>query len=295
MEELTEKFLSYLSVERGLAQNTLLSYGSDLKKYIAFLRKSHILTLGKTTKHEVMTYLLELKDKGLASTTVARSLVSLKVFYRFLAQEGYLATDPTMNLESPKVWAKLPETLSLKEVEELLEKPDLEDPLGLRDKAALELLYATGVRVSELINLKIMDVNLEVGYLRCLGKGKKERIIPLGSHAQEALKSYLDKGRERLVRKKDTKELFVNRFGNSLSRQGFWKMLKKYAKRVDFEKRITPHILRHSFATHLLERGADLRSIQEMLGHSDISTTQVYTHVDQERLKEIHRKYHPRG
>ena len=295
MEELIEKFLNYLSVERGLAQNTLLSYGSDLKKYIAFLRKSHILTLGKTTKHEVMTYLLELKDKGLASTTVARSLVSLKVFYRFLAQEGYLASDPTINLESPKVWSKLPETLSLGEIEVLLEKPDLEDPLGLRDRAALELLYATGARVSELINLKIADANLEVGYLRCLGKGKKERIIPLGSHAQEALKNYLDTGRKRLVKKKDTKELFVNRFGNSLSRQGFWKMLKKYAKRVDFEKRITPHILRHSFATRLLERGADLRSIQEMLGHSDISTTQVYTHVDRERLKEIHRKYHPRG
>ncbi len=295
MEELIEKFLNYLSVERGLAQNTLLSYGSDLKKYIAFLRKSHILTLGKTTKHEVMAYLLELKDKGLASTTVARSLVSLKVFYRFLAQEGYLASDPTINLESPKVWSKLPETLSLREIEVLLEKPDLEDPLGLRDRAALELLYATGARVSELINLKIADANLEVGYLRCLGKGKKERIIPLGSHAQEALKNYLDTGRKRLVKEKDTKELFVNRFGNSLSRQGFWKMLKKYAKRVDFEKRITPHILRHSFATHLLERGADLRSIQEMLGHSDISTTQVYTHVDRERLKEIHRKYHPRG
>lgn len=295
MEELIEKFLSYLSVERGLAQNTLLSYGSDLRKYIAFLRKSHILTLGKTTKHEVMTYLLELKDKGLSPTTVARSLVSLKVFYRFLAQEGYLASDPTMNLESPKVWSKLPETLSLGEIEVLLEKPDLEDPLGLRDRAALELLYATGARVSELINLKIADANLEVGYLRCLGKGKKERIIPLGSHAQEALKNYLDKGREKLVREKDAKELFVNRFGNPLSRQGFWKMLKKYAKRVDFEKRITPHILRHSFATHLLERGADLRSIQEMLGHSDISTTQIYTHVDRERLKEIHRKYHPRG
>lgn len=295
MEELIEKFLSYLSVERGLAQNTLLSYGSDLRKYIAFLRKSHILTLGKTTKHEVMTYLLELKDKGLSPTTVARSLVSLKVFYRFLAQEGYLATDPTINLESPKVWSKLPETLSLGEIEVLLEKPDLEDPLGLRDRAALELLYATGARVSELINLKIADANLEVGYLRCLGKGKKERIIPLGSHAQEALKNYLDKGRKRLVGEKDAKELFVNRFGNLLSRQGFWKMLKKYAKRVDFEKRITPHILRHSFATHLLERGADLRSIQEMLGHSDISTTQIYTHVDRERLKEIHRKYHPRG
>ncbi|MBU4310941.1 site-specific tyrosine recombinase XerD [bacterium] len=295
MEELIEKFLSYLSVERGLAQNTLLSYGSDLRKYIAFLRKSHILTLGKTTKHEVMTYLLELKDKGLSPTTVARSLVSLKVFYRFLAQEGYLASDPTMNLESPKVWSKLPETLSLREIEVLLEKPDLEDPLGLRDRAALELLYATGARVSELINLKIADANLEVGYLRCLGKGKKERIIPLGSHAQEALKNYLDKGRKRLVGEKDAKELFVNRFGNLLSRQGFWKMLKKYAKRVDFEKRITPHILRHSFATHLLERGADLRSIQEMLGHSDISTTQIYTHVDRERLKEIHRKYHPRG
>ena len=295
MEELAEKFLNYLSVERGLAQNTLLSYGSDLKKYIVFLRKSHILTLTQTTKHEIMTYLLELKDKGLAPTTVARSLVSLKVFYRFLAQEGYLATDPTINLESPKVWSKIPETLSLKEIEALLEKPDLEDPLGLRDRAALELIYATGVRVSEIINLKVADVNLEVGYLRCLGKGKKERIIPLGSYAQEALKSYLEKGRKRLVKEKDTKELFVNRFGNLLSRQGFWKMLKKYAKRVDFEKRITPHILRHSFATHLLERGADLRSIQEMLGHSDISTTQIYTHVDRERLKEIHRKYHPRG
>jgi integrase/recombinase XerD len=295
MEELVEKFLNYLSVERGLSQNTLSAYGSDLKKYIAFLRKSRIRTLAKTTKHEIITYLLELKNKGLAPTSVARSLVSLKVFYRFLAQENYLAADPTLNLESPKVWSKLPETLSSQEVETLLAKPDPANLLGLRDKAALELLYATGVRVSELINLKIADVNLEVGYVRCLGKGKKERIVPLGSFAQESLKNYLDKGRKTLLKGKDTQEIFVNRSGRTMTRQGFWKILKKYAKSVGLEKKITPHVLRHSFATHLLERGADLRSVQEMLGHSNISTTQIYTHVDRARLKEIHKKYHPRG
>lgn len=298
MEELIEKFISYLAVERGLAKNTLTSYKGDLARYVGFLRASGVSgpvdnNIYGASRDEILAYLLDLKARGLAPTTIARALVAIKVFCRFLESEGYISSDPTINLESPKIWSKLPEVLTVSEVEELLEQPDISQSLGLRDRAALELLYATGVRVSELIGLRVSDVNLDIGYLRCFGKGGRERIVPLGSQACEIIRQYLVSARGSLVKDASQEWLFVNRFGRQLSRQGFWKIIKRYGSGM--AKRITPHTLRHSFATHLLEGGADLRSVQEMLGHSDISTTQVYTHIDRTRLKEIHRRYHPRG
>jgi integrase/recombinase XerD len=295
MKELIEKFINYLSVERGLAKNTLDSYRGDLKRYVGFLSAMDIPDHDKvgTQREKILAYLLDLKARNLASTTIARTLAAIKVFYRFLTDEGYIFSDPTINLESPKIWRKLPEVLTVSEVEELLKQPDLSQPLGLRDRAALELLYATGARVSELIALRVSDVKLDIGYLRCFGKGGKERIVPLGSKACEMIKLYLDRARRDLIRGRPEERLFVNKFGRPLSRQGFWKIIKKHGSGM--AKRIAPHTLRHSFATHLLAGGADLRSVQEMLGHSDISTTQVYTHIDRTRLKEIHRRYHPRG
>jgi len=295
MKELIEKFINYLAVERGLAKNTLDSYRGDLERYVGFLMASDIPEHDKvrTQRDQIMAYLLDLKARNLASATIARTLVAIKVFYRFLTSEGHISSDPTINLESPKIWHKLPEVLTVSEVEELLKQPDLSQSLGLRDRAALELLYATGVRVSELITLRVSDVKLDMGYLRCFGKGGRERIVPLGSKACEMIKLYLDRARRDLIKGSPEERLFVNKFGRPLSRQGLWKTIKKYGSGM--AKRIAPHTLRHSFATHLLAGGADLRSVQEMLGHSDISTTQVYTHIDRTRLKEIHRRYHPRG
>ena len=295
MKELIEKFINYLAVERGLAKNTLDSYRGDLERYVGFLSAPDIPDHDKvgTQRDQIMAYLLDLKARDLASTTIARTLVAIKVFYRFLTSEGYISSDPTINLESPKIWRKLPEVLTVSEVEELLKQPDLSQSLGLRDRAALELLYATGARVSELIALRVSDVKLDMGYLRCFGKGGRERIVPLGSKACEMIKLYLDRARRDLIKGRPEERLFVNKFGRPLSRQGLWKIIKKYGSGM--AKRIAPHTLRHSFATHLLAGGADLRSVQEMLGHSDISTTQVYTHIDRTRLKEIHRRYHPRG
>jgi len=216
------------------------------------------------------------------------------MFYRFLVRERILKDDPTSLIDSPKLWKKIPETLSLNEVETLLDQPDIRNKQGIRNKAILETLYATGMRVSEAVNLKKDNVNLDIGFLRCIGKGNKERVIPLGKKAILSLKRYLASSRPALAKKKDCEFLFLNRSGNKISRQSLWEMLKKYAKAARIKKPIRPHILRHSFATHLLERGADLRSVQEMLGHSNISTTQIYTHVNKERLKSIHRMFHPR-
>jgi integrase/recombinase XerD len=293
MEKFVEEFLNYLSIERGLARNTLEAYGRDLEKYREFLKGKRVNSWEKTTHQKILGYLLNLRDKGLSSRSIVRNLVTIRVFYKFLVQEGHLKEDPLTNLESPKIESKLPQVLTTLEVERLLNEPSLVSPLGVRDKAILELLYATGLRASESISLRISDLHLEDSYLRCLGKGSKERIVPLGSFALKILRKYIEEIRPSLI-KEGPDYLFLNRFGRRLSRQGLWKIIKKYGKRVGI-KRITPHTLRHSFATHLLQRGADLRTLQEMLGHQDISTTQIYTHLDRERLKEVHRKYHPRG
>ncbi|MCM8763218.1 MAG: site-specific tyrosine recombinase XerD [Candidatus Omnitrophica bacterium] len=294
MREFVELFLNYLSVERNLAKNTIFSYKRDLHCFMDYLESLHINALSKTTKENITNFMLYQKDRGLSVNSIARRLAAIKVFYRFLVRERILSTDPTSLMESPKLWKKIPSVLSLNEIDSLLNCPNLKDKQGIRDRAILETMYATGMRVSEVTDLKLEDVNLDVGFLRCLGKGSKERIIPLGRKAIEILNKYLKESRPKLLGKKDCPYLFLNRFGKRISRQSLWKIIKKYAREAKIKTQIRPHVLRHSFATHLLERGADLRSVQEMLGHADISTTQIYTHINKDRLKTIHKTYHPR-
>ena len=295
MQELVDSFLSYLSVERSLSKNTIISYRRDLGKYIKYLEGSRINSLSVTSRNNITDFMFSLKDKGLSAGSIARNLVAIKVFYRFLVRERILKFDPSGLLDSPKLWKRIPDVLSLSEVMALLGAPDLSQPQGIRDRAIFELLYATGLRVSEAVNLKVQDLNLDAGFLRCIGKGSKERIVPLGKQAISALQSYLEKVRPQLLKNLSANStLFLSRLGKQLSRQSFWKLIKHYARRSGIKKDIRPHTLRHSFATHLLEGGADLRSVQEMLGHADISTTQVYTHIDKNRLKLIHKTYHPR-
>jgi integrase/recombinase XerD len=234
------------------------------------------------------------KDRGISANSIARRLAAIRMFHRFLTRERILKNDPTTLIDSPKLWKKIPDTLSLNEVDALISQPSIRDKQGVRDRAILETMYATGMRVSEAVNLKLDNVNLNIGFLRCIGKGNKERVIPLGKKAIASLNRYLEVGRPHLLKNRQSEFLFLNRFGKKLSRQSFWKLIKKYAREARIRKPIRPHILRHSFATHLLERGADLRSVQEMLGHSNISTTQIYTHVNKDRLKAIHKMYHPR-
>jgi integrase/recombinase XerD len=294
MHELVDAFLNYLSVERGLSHNTIISYQEDINTYIDFLKGAHIEALSSSTKNNITDFMLSQKDKGLAANSVARRLAAIKAFYKFLVRERILKADPSGLIESPKLWKKIPETLSANEVDSLLSQPNIRERQGIRDRAILEALYATGMRVSEAVNLKVDNVNLEVGFLRCLGKGNKERIIPLGRKAISSLKRYLEDARPRMLKGKESDFLFLNRFGKKISRQSLWKLIKRYAREARIKKPMKPHILRHSFATHLLERGADLRSVQEMLGHANISTTQIYTHISKERLKAIHKMFHPR-
>ena len=295
MEGYVSEFINYLAVERGLAQNTLESYGRDLRQFQSYLQTSQMDFLKDSSRSTILTYLNSLHNKGRAVSTISRNLAAIKSFYQYLVREKYLEKDPAANLESPKLEKKLPKILTVQEVEELLKQPDTILPAGLGDKAMLELLYATGIRVSELISLNISDINLDMGYIKCFGKGSKERIVPLGSIAAKCVQDYVGRGRNKLVRTYEESALFVNHHGNRLTRQGFWKIIKKYAHEARILKEITPHTLRHSFATHLLENGADLRSVQEMLGHADISTTQIYTHVTKNRLKEVYDKAHPRA
>jgi integrase/recombinase XerD len=295
MKDLIEEFLNYLVVERGLSDNTILAYRRDLYKYTDFLEsKKKRMHLNEVERNDIRDYMLFQKENALSSNSISRSLVAIKVLHRFLFREKYIKQDITSVLDSPKLWKHLPETLSLPEVEEIISKPNTRNCIGLRDRAVLELMYATGLRVSELVNLTVDNVNLEVGFLRCIGKGNKERIVPVGRQAQSAIEKYLSKSRIKLNKSKTQNNLFLSRLGRKISRQSFWKIIKKYTALAGIKKEITPHTLRHSFATHLLERGADLRVVQEMLGHSDISTTQIYTHINKDRLKSIHHKFHPR-
>jgi integrase/recombinase XerD len=294
MRELIDAFLNYLSVERGLSNNTISSYQQDLNYYIDFLERHHIDALSKATKSDVTNFMLAQKDRGISANSIARRLAAIRMFHRFLARERILKSDPTNLIDSPKLWKKIPETLSLNEINALINQPNIRDRLGIRDKAILETLYATGMRVSEAVNLKLDNVNLDIGFLRCIGKGNKERVIPLGRLAIISLKRYLETSRPHLLKKRESEFLFLSRFGKKISRQSLWKIVKRYAKSARIKKPIKPHILRHSFATHLLEKGADLRSVQEMLGHANISTTQIYTHITKERLKTIHKQFHPR-
>ncbi|MBO8138555.1 MAG: site-specific tyrosine recombinase XerD [Desulfotomaculum sp.] len=296
MEKIINSFLHYLSVEKGLSNNTLTSYKLDLLQYIKYLRQQSINKLENTSKSNIIGYLMKLQKTGRAPATISRRLAALKALYRFMLSEGLISEDPTVSLESPRLSQRLPHVLTFQEVELLLNQPQPDSPAGQRDKAMLELLYATGIRVSELVSLNLMDVNLDMGFIRCTGKGSKERIVPLGSVAAKHVEEYLSSGRVKLIKNnKKEKALFVNQHGRRLTRQGFWKIIKKYARKGGIGKTITPHTLRHSFATHLLENGADLRSVQEMLGHSDISTTQIYTHLTRSKLKEIYSQTHPRA
>lgn len=295
MEQLLDQFLHYLIVEKGLSKNTIEAYSHGLTRFLSHLREQGVQEIQEAGKFHIRGFLLALRRKNLNTKSIVRDLVAIRTFFRFLIQEGILESNPVEELESPKVARTLPEILTLKEIEQILEQPNLQTPLGIRDRAMLEMLYATGMRVSELTRLPTHQVNLEGGYVLVYGKGSKERIIPLGSEAMKWVTAYLKTARRILSKGKESPFLFVNRSGKGMTRQRFWKSLKEYAQRAGLRKRITPHLLRHSFASHLLERGADLRSVQMMLGHVDISTTQIYTHVAGERLKKIHKQYHPRG
>jgi integrase/recombinase XerD len=295
MKEALKAFIHYLTVEKGLASNTLQSYERDLTYYLNHLELSGIQRLEDSSRQHITQYLLRLKQEGKASATLSRNVSSIRSFYQFLLRDRRITQDPSVHVETPKIERKLPKVLTMREVEDLLQAPDVTQPLGKRDAAMLELLYATGIRVSELVQLSLDDVHLQMGFIRCMGKGAKERIIPLGTKAIEALEMYLQNGRSKLLKKNKEETLFLNHHGKPLSRQGFWKIIKKLAREAQIKKEITPHTLRHSFATHLLENGADLRSVQEMLGHADISTTQIYTHVTRMRLKDVYAKAHPRA
>lgn len=293
MEKPIEEFMSYLSVERGLSDNTLSSYKRDLKRFFEYLESRHIDSIQKVSRQIVTSFMLSEKDRGLSANSISRELASLKSFFKFLIRENKVKEDVTGIIESPRLWKKLPSVLDIAEVEALLKAPNVRDLMGIRDKACLELMYATGMRVSELINLKMDDLNMNVGFVKCLGKGNKERIVPFGRKAKESLMRYIDKARSVFLKKRISNFLFLTRLSKAMSRQTFWKTIKKYARLAGIKKDITPHSLRHSFATHILEKGADLRVVQEMLGHADISTTQIYTHVNKDRLKSIHHKFHP--
>lgn len=290
-----EEFLNYLSIERGLSAHTRESYQSDLRKFIRFLENKGKMDFEQVKREDVIDFLMEEKDRGLAPHSLSRNLVSIRMLFRFLATEGYLRQDVTEVLESPRLWQILPEVLSISEVETLLKQPDDRRKFGIRDKAILELLYASGLRAAELVNLRVSDLNLESGFVRCWGKGSRERIVPLGRKAVAAIRNYLIRARPQFRKGTDPAILFLSSQGKALSRQRLWGLFKKYLLQAGLGKKMSPHTLRHSFATHLLSRGADLRVVQEMLGHANISTTQIYTHVDRARLKEVHRKFHPRG
>ncbi|MBD3182459.1 site-specific tyrosine recombinase XerD [Candidatus Poribacteria bacterium] len=291
--KLIKQFCDYLRVERGLSDNTIKAYNRDLKGFVKFLDNSGLSSVAKADRITISEFLSYLYNKGLASSTIDRKTDSIKSFYKFLLNEKYITENPASLIDSRKSWNKLPNVLSVEEVQMLIDQPDTSTSLGLRDRVILEIIYAAGLRVSELINLRLNDVNTEVGYIRCLGKGGKERVVPIGVKARQSVEQYLDSGRLDLKPKDD--ELLLNYKGEKLTRDGIRRIIQKIAKASGIEKKVTPHTLRHCFATHMLEHGADLRSLQEMLGHADISTTQIYTHVNSKRLKSVHEKFHPRG
>jgi integrase/recombinase XerD len=296
MQELLTKYLNYLLIERGIAQNTLESYGRDLRRFLLFIQQEKAITdVHQVTPDVIIGYLTHIRDEGLAANSMNRSLAALRGFYKYLLREKVITENPLAYIELAKVWMKLPDALSKEEMKTILEQPGTQTASAIRDKAMLELLYATGIRVSELINLTMSSMNWQVGFLIAMGKGSKERVVPVGKIAYDSLRRYVDEVRPKLMQKKVTDVLFLNRFGRKFTRQGLWKIVAGYAKKAGLQKRVYPHTFRHSFASHLLEGGADLRTVQVMLGHSDISTTQIYTHITRERLREVHEKYHPRS
>jgi integrase/recombinase XerD len=295
MHHLIDEYLNYLTVEKGASRNTIDGYSRDLNRYAGFVGEGGIRGIGGVGTEEVISFLASLQGEGLAANSVNRALAAIRGFYKYLLREKKVEHTPVAHIELARVWMRLPDVLSREEMDLLLAQPGAATPADLRDASMLELLYATGIRVSELIGLTVNSINWQVGYLVAMGKGEKERIVPVGRTAYDRVKRYLDGARPLLLKGAENDHLFLNRSGKGMTRQGFWKIVKKYAAKAGLVKRVHPHTFRHSFASHLLEGGADLRSVQIMLGHADISTTQIYTHVTRERLKEIHRKYHPRG
>ncbi|MDA9470266.1 site-specific tyrosine recombinase XerD [Enterococcus sp. 5H] len=296
MEEQVRDYLHYLQIERGLSLNTRKSYERDLYKYLAFVEEQKIDSWQEIDRYIIMEYLQRLHSEQNSSATIIRMISTLRGFHQFLRQERLTDHDPMQHIDSPKKAQKLPNTLSIDEVTLLIETPDTSKPLGIRNRTILEVMYATGLRVSELVDLKIGDLHLAMGLLQTLGKGDKERIIPLGDYAIQWIEKYLEEARPFLTRKNQNEiRLFVNNHGKPLSRQGVWKNLKQIVREAGIDKNITPHTLRHSFATHLLENGADLRIVQELLGHADISTTQIYTHITKQRMADVYKQHFPRA
>jgi integrase/recombinase XerD len=295
MNEYLDLFLNYLQVEKGLSRNTLDAYSRDMGGYLESLERKGILNPAEARPPEISGFLADLKGAGLSPRSRARALSAIRMFHKFLMIEGYAQVNPASLIEAPRTMRRLPEVLSAREVESLLAAPSKDSPGDVRDRTMLELLYATGLRVSELVSLRVKDLNLSAGYLMTLGKGDKERVVPMGESALDALRNYLATARSCPARAGGGEFLFLSRLGGRMSRQAFWNIIKKRAVQAGILKNISPHTLRHSFATHLLENGADLRSVQLMLGHSDLSTTQIYTHVTRERLKRLHAEFHPRG
>jgi integrase/recombinase XerD len=294
MEVYYEAFFDYLKVEKGLSTNTIIAYKRDLNKYQEHLREKGIESFNKVTRKEIGDFLFFLR-KNIQPNSISRILSTIKSFHRFLLREKLASVDPSELIESPKIERKLPSFLNINEVTRILKISNLKKHHGIRERAILELMYATGLRVSEIASLKQADLNLEVGFLKCKGKGSKERIVPFGKTAEHFLSKYLEEARAKLLGKGDSPYLFLRQGGKRLSRQSIWKIMKKVVSKAGITKKVSPHTLRHSFATHLLEGGADLRSVQEMLGHASITTTQIYTHINQVRLKDIHNKFHPRA
>ena len=295
---LSENYIHFLSIEKGLANNSIDSYLRDISKFFTFLNeelKMDVNNIEDISKEHLLKYFKQININGLSKRTQARYIASLKSYFRFLIREAVIKKDPTDIIDTPKKDKKLPDYLSIAEIERLLQSVDVTTTLGYRDRTMLEITYGAGLRVSELLNLKTEDINLELGFIRCYGKGNKERIIPIGEIALDYLSLYLKNIRPKIQKNMKSKELFLNSRGRSMSRQGFFKILQNYGKKAGIKKHLSPHTLRHSFATHLLENGADLRSVQEMLGHSDISTTEIYTHLSMKQIKKVYDKTHPRA
>ncbi|QTJ38951.1 site-specific tyrosine recombinase XerD [Dolosigranulum pigrum] len=296
-QEALAEYIIYLKIERGLSANTVTSYKRDIEKYLTFLTEKKITQLDEVSRFEILDFLQTLRQSGAADNSIIRMVSSLRKFHQYLKRESIVSDDPMQLIDTPKKASTLPKAISPQAVEQLLEAPDTTTPLGVRDRTILELMYATGLRISELVNLKLSDMHLTMGFIQTMGKGEKERIIPLGEIASQWLDHYLDGARVYLQDQSvETSEyVFLNSRGKGLSRQGVWKKVKQLALEAGIDQNVTPHTLRHSFATHLLENGADLRMVQELLGHADISTTQIYTHITKTRLKQVYSDYHPRA
>lgn len=295
METYLNEFLNFLRIEKNAATNTVLSYQNDIKRYLSFLKNKGLTELFEVKPSDILALINFLNELGFAPASSARNLSAIRMFHRFLVGEGYLQNDPSINISYPKQAKNLPSVLNQQEIERILDQPNLSELRGIRDKAMLEFLYAVGIRVSELISVALSDLFFTEGFIRVFGKGSKERLIPIGEQAVYYTNQYLRQVRPIIAKKSGSRNVvFLNWRGKPLSRMGFWKILRSYVVQAGIKKKVTPHTFRHSFATHLIEGGADLRAVQEMLGHADISTTQIYTHLDREYLKEVHRQFHPR-